>query len=537
MQWSMSYPYYLIIMAFATLLIGILTMKYPRSSGRRYFTVIMFLAFWLMLLTAAELLSSSFEVMLWLRNFQQPAIFFGALFLFALARDYVGKEIVQTVRLVKLFSIPIFVYLVLVFTDQIHHLMRTDVGIQQYGSITEISTQPTFLNVIFMAYYQLLALMAVLLLLTNMKNFSNHQRGRHLLFLVGTSIPVLAPLILPFLPIPFPGRLAVSFTIAGFIIFFVFFRYEFLSVFPIAKDRIFEQMSEGIVVIDRFDRITDINPAGERILKLLETDNNTMMMGAFVPIFFNNYDDLLVKFYQKEEKQGEFQVKDQGQVFSFQVRFLPIETSAGREDGLLLIFTDITDKKKYENELVRKATIDYLTGLYNRMHFLDVFYEQTANYKGISAFLLLDIDSFKKINDTFGHQVGDKVLIHFSEKMREAFVNEGIFGRIGGEEFTIFIKGKSLRDTMALAERFRQEVERTPMTLESGENITVNVSIGVAFSSRGDISFEIFHKYADDALYLAKKSGKNQVIAHEIDEDIYWDESNIAATQLTEEGR
>lgn len=530
-MWSVSYPYYLLVMAFANLLIVILTMKYPRSSGRSYFTMTMFLAFWLMILTAAELLSFSFEAMLWLRNFQQPAIFFATVFLLALARDYVGKNSEQTVRLVKLLSLPILVYLSLIFTDQLHHLMRSDVGIQQYGSMTELTTQSTFLNTIFMAFYQLVAMTAAVLLITNMNNFSKHQKGRHLLFLIGITIPVIAPIILPFVPIPFPGKLAVSYSIASFIIFFVFFRYEFLSVFPIAKVRIFEQMSEGIVVVDRYERIADINPAGQHVLKLLlEQDKDNMLMGAFVPAFLEKHEEMITAFNQKKENHAEFHVvEESGQTAFFQVRFIPIQTTAKSEEGMILIFSDVTDRKKYEHELVHKATVDYLTGLYNRMHFLDVFYDETAGYEGSTSLLLLDIDSFKTINDTYGHQAGDEVLIQFSMNLRETFANMGIVGRIGGEEFTVFLKGKSCGETMDLAQQFRKNLEMTPISLKSGQKITVKVSIGVSFSLKGAVSFEIFHKYADNSLYLAKKSGKNQVKSYEIDGDTNWDESNVAA--------
>lgn len=175
---------------------------------------------------------------------------------------------------------------------------------------------------------------------------------------------------------------------------------------------------------------------------------------------------------------------------------------------------DISDRKRMEGELREQATTDALTGLANRRHFFARMEEELARMQRSdtlrTAVLMLDLDYFKRINDTYGHAKGDMVLRHFAALVRDGLRKIDIVGRIGGEEFAIILPGADLTSARDLAERLRLMVADMPLTQE-GAIIPATVSIGIANMNSKDPSAETALKRADKALYRAKQHGRNCV--------------------------
>lgn len=168
------------------------------------------------------------------------------------------------------------------------------------------------------------------------------------------------------------------------------------------------------------------------------------------------------------------------------------------------------------NELERIAITDSLTGLYNRHHLQEVFpkiFAQAQRDKvGVFAFLL-DIDHFKKINDTHGHLAGDKCLEKFSELLVEITRKNDFLFRMGGEEFLVVATGNKATDMIAIAEKIRTVIEKTPIKYE-GKVINMTTSCGVSCSKESGESEDVLHSMltlADAALYEAKNGGRNKV--------------------------
>ncbi|WP_457560357.1 GGDEF domain-containing protein [Caminibacter sp.] len=174
----------------------------------------------------------------------------------------------------------------------------------------------------------------------------------------------------------------------------------------------------------------------------------------------------------------------------------------------LIIFTvfsfiSVSNIFKYHNEMVYMAKRDFLTGLYNRRAFFEIIKEK--NDKNRKAILMLDIDHFKKINDTYGHDLGDKVLKEFSKRVSTLLRKEDIFARIGGEEFLIFFENFDEDKLFEKAEEIRKKIKATPV-----KNISFTVSIGGYVFDNEDIELAI--KKADLALYKAKDNRDKVVI-------------------------
>jgi diguanylate cyclase (GGDEF)-like protein/PAS domain S-box-containing protein len=175
---------------------------------------------------------------------------------------------------------------------------------------------------------------------------------------------------------------------------------------------------------------------------------------------------------------------------------------------------DITQHKEMEEELWELATTDGLTGFLNRRHFLvrlrEEFDRIQRNDKLQSALLMLDIDHFKRINDSYGHAIGDEVLKHFAQIIRSQQRKVDIVGRMGGEEFAVILPDTNLSEARVLAERLLHTVARTPLAHEVSL-IKITISIGVAQLNIHSESADSALKQADQALYRAKEAGRNQI--------------------------
>ncbi|MEY2685741.1 MAG: hypothetical protein RJA09_2886 [Pseudomonadota bacterium] len=175
---------------------------------------------------------------------------------------------------------------------------------------------------------------------------------------------------------------------------------------------------------------------------------------------------------------------------------------------------DITDRKKLEAQLEQMARFDPLTGLRNRRDFYDQAQHELARTKRGSTPLCamaLDLDHFKRINDTHGHGGGDDVLRAFSHLLSTALRDIDITARFGGEEFVVLMPNTALPAALQTAERLRTRLAQTPATLADGSSIHYTASIGVAELIGSDNTIDDLLKRADQAVYTAKRAGRNRV--------------------------
>lgn len=173
-------------------------------------------------------------------------------------------------------------------------------------------------------------------------------------------------------------------------------------------------------------------------------------------------------------------------------------------------------RSKLIEELQHTIAHDELTSSLTRRQFLQslqILQEQAQNAGHTSAFLMLDIDHFKHINDSYGHQIGDRALQHFVKTTQTLLNPRDLFGRLGGEEFAIFIANTNESVAYQCAEKIRQHVSESPIQLEHAQVFSIQTSIGICINTpEKNYSNEQLFKHADDALYRAKRQGRNQVV-------------------------
>ncbi len=191
-----------------------------------------------------------------------------------------------------------------------------------------------------------------------------------------------------------------------------------------------------------------------------------------------------------------------------------LEDEKSKRDWLEEAVTKRTKDLQVLNEKLKTlATRDSLTGTLNRGSFFDTanhLLELSQRQKLPASFILIDLDYFKNINDTYGHFVGDKVLIHFTDTVQSMIRESDLIGRVGGEEFALFLPNTGLDNAFKLASKIRKAVVDSTLEVD-GETVIYTVSQGVASSELKDCSVIELFKVADLKLYCAKDKGRDRV--------------------------
>ncbi len=197
-------------------------------------------------------------------------------------------------------------------------------------------------------------------------------------------------------------------------------------------------------------------------------------------------------------------------------------------EALLIFMPLIRRVERYANKLEGLAATDPLTGVNNYRSFMAKGAKEIKRSIRLSKPLsvcVMDLDHFKAVNDKYGHNAGDIVLKEFAEIVLKCLRLEDDFGRIGGEEFALLLPHTKLSDAHTVAERIRRVVEISPVRIESGQEIYITTSIGVAEANPQALTINPVMTAADDALYEAKKQGRNRVVLSEH----YSSETNVVS--------
>jgi diguanylate cyclase (GGDEF)-like protein/PAS domain S-box-containing protein len=191
------------------------------------------------------------------------------------------------------------------------------------------------------------------------------------------------------------------------------------------------------------------------------------------------------------------------------------DITAPEKTELLGVIQDITEQKELQWKLEREARTDPLTGCANRRHFLELAEHELARarrYGEEVSLLMLDLDHFKRINDRYGHQVGDQVLQRLVQVSQATLRAEDTIGRLGGEEFAILLPESENKKALEVAERLCRAIAVTEVNLDGKMQLHFTTSIGVATLTQSDSNVGEVLNRADKALYTAKSAGRNRVV-------------------------
>jgi diguanylate cyclase (GGDEF)-like protein/PAS domain S-box-containing protein len=439
-----------------------------------------------------------------------------AYFSFSLA--YTGRQVPHPRLSHALVGGGAVALLLLIWTDGIHHLFRTNPQLvpgDLFGRLV-FANGPAFNLYTVYAYF--LLIVGTVYLAVNYSTAPRVFRLQVGAVLVGILIPWVTTVVtwLNLAPVQLHDITPLTFAVSNLVVAWALFRYGLFEFAPIAYSTLVEQLEDGVIVVDYQMRIVDMNPAALHIFGLSVKQTLGRPLAQTLPVF----DPLAADLAAGGSLSKEIDLIPEGHPRNFEARISSLYDNRRRESGRLILLRDITIHKQAENRLKQLAITDPLTGLYNRRYFFSLaeseFERATQNQLPFSI-ILMDVDFFKNINDSYGHPAGDRVLEKLAQRARDALRRGDVLARYGGEEFSILLPQTDLPAAIQVAERLRLSVAQEE-TIPGIGQVEVTASLGVAtLDATPGLDFNQLLERADRALYLDKHESRNRVCVWEQD--------------------
>lgn len=280
--------------------------------------------------------------------------------------------------------------------------------------------------------------------------------------------------------------------------------------------KIFENVSEGIMITDEYKKIVMVNPAFEFVTGYKRDD----VVGKTPAVLQSGVHELpfYLEMWEQIRQEGIWQGeiwnrRKTGDVYPEWLTIVCVTNDEGEVTNYCGIFTDLSERKIVENELEKRLLTDSLTEVSNRFAYIERMDNLLESTSAIShsvqhAVYFLDLDRFKQINDTLGHAVGDSILIEVAKRLKHLLKNKDIIARYGGDEFVITLTNvKNVKEAAQFAEQIISSIEK-PMMI-NGQEVFISTSIGVSVYPVDGKNTEELINCADRAMTYSKKNGLN----------------------------
>jgi diguanylate cyclase (GGDEF)-like protein len=463
---------------------------------------------------AAGQFAGSLTTDLELKVLAAKAQYFGIAFLplawFSFAMTHARRQrALPTQALALLGAIPVAT-LLLAWTNEWHRLVWLDVQLVHGGGYVGFAARYGPWFQVHVVYSYALIFIATVILSWEFSRSGAFRRP--LAAAIGAPLIVGATNLLylsSYNPAPWFDPTVLGFALAALVLKDGVIRIGLLESAPTMRNRIVELLSDGVVIVDRKGRIHDINPAGAAILGLALDETLSRSLADLL-----HHSPLVPGLLRGEPGR----ISLRGSFYDVKSTVLSNEQTGPVE--IALVLRDVTEQHRNAEELKaakakfeRQAHVDDLTELANRRMFITRLQEEIGRVErgGLPLSLLLfDLDHFKRINDTYGHDVGDRVLTVIASVTRDFKRNADVAARLGGEEFALLLPDTDQSGAVRVAQRLRATIEETRISDRGGLPIQVTASFGVATITRNGSVDNVLTK-ADKALYKAKNSGRNRV--------------------------
>jgi diguanylate cyclase (GGDEF)-like protein len=327
------------------------------------------------------------------------------------------------------------------------------------------------------------------------------------------------------------GITPIAFTITGILFAVALSRLGLQNILPIARNVLIETITDGVLVLDMSGHILDINPAAQKNI----SDKNNIR-GKDIRTLYPQWKDIVDRLLKEKELHTEIRSMVDTSVY-YDLVVAPLVDKRGRDNGRLITFRDISQQKRFEtklekmnarlrlqvkkistlrDELREQAIRDPLTGLFNRRYLTETLERELSLAKRKDypvSIIMIDIDHFKNVNDTYGHKKGDQILSILGKIVRSNVRSSDIPCRFGGEEFVIVMPETTIEIAEQRAHQIRRKFRSTNF-FDEKDALVSTLSIGVAtFPDHGD-NLESILNNADQAMYLAKTT-RDAVVVYE----------------------
>lgn len=518
MNWVLS-PFSLTLLVTAVVALLVARIIWPRRhapGGWYLFLLMLCCALWA-LTDGIEYTSTSETLKIWLAKVSYVgSLNIAPLFLMlALVQSQKEHLISGWKQKTMLWLIPIIV-LPLVFTNEWHNLIWSGFSWDSDPARNMLYYRSGPLYWVTPTYAYLVVLLATVVLVQNAFQSPKVYRRQAWGLAGSILLPWLSNIIWLLRIGPFPGEnlTAIFFTISGASMVINMRSFKLLDLAPVARHQLVEIMQDAMIVLDDQNRVVDLNPAAAKVFGTSLDD----AVGQQIKTILQRWPDLVAQFLNTDQLSTELTFEKDGDIQYFDLQISPL-TRKNSHLGRLISLRNITEYKNLFREVEKMAITDSLTGLHNRHHFMHLAareFEAALRYQRLLAIMMLDLDWFKKVNDTYGHLVGDKLLQEVAQICRDNIRNIDIVARFGGEEFIFLLPETGVDGAYDAGERLRQKIAQLVIDTPQGK-VDVTASLGIATLAKDIEDLNVLIHQADQALYHAKNTGRNQTIMYKVE--------------------
>ena len=506
--WRFSYVFPNLLAACGMSIVGLQAWGYRQRRGGNYLLIFAAGATIWAFFEAMNFIGSSSEAiyLIWMVEYIGVCVAPLAIVLFAV--NYIGLgHIITRPRLLALSTIPA-ITLLAAWTNTWHGWIMYNVRMDFSTPFPTLSSSNGAILWIYYGYINLLVLAVIALIFWRMTEFPLQQRRQMRLILIALALPLVAAgLYMGNLnPLRNMSLIPLAFNFAGFLLIWAFKHARLFELSPVTPHEIYSSMDEPVFVLDETNRILDFNGAAKALLSLPDKE----MFDCSLTTVFPGIASLLDSGREARQSEVIYYL-----AHYFDVRIGPINSLDRRFSGRLLVWRDITEHKRMEADLYRMAITDSLTGLYNRRYFIERGHDEiirARRYGRPLSLFMLDIDYFKQVNDCYGHEAGDRVLIMLSGILGELFRATDCIGRMGGEEFAMLLTETDRLSAHEAGVRLMESIRNARVQLSDGNTISITASLGMATLDDTDLDFSFLMRRADKALYHAKDEGRDRML-------------------------
>ncbi len=435
--------------------------------------------------------------------------------------------------------------LLLQWTNNSHHLVYGPAQLWVTDGLAGLHWSPGLWYWIDTAYWYIIITAGIWYLARSLFRNGELHRWQIGTILAGACIPLFAILfeVSPFFTKI--GRLDISpllFTLSGGLYFYALSIQKFLDLIPVAHSRLIQSMTDGVIVFDLQERIVEINPAACHFLGVTAEQ----AVGRHSRDILTGWEEITRPFWDQQEVRTEIGVKQDIPRY-LDLSITPLLNPRKHTTGRMIVFRDISVRKQDEgalrnaneqlqdqlaeirtlrDQLHEQASRDPLTNLFNRRYLDEMLLQELARAERENypvSVIMLDIDRFKRVNDTFGHKAGDETLQALATLIILHIRLFDVACRFGGEEFVIVMPHVSVETAYERAEMLRRAFPKIDLPSVRKE-ARPTLSFGIAAYPFHGLNSEQLLKSADMALYAAKNSGRNRSV-------IYTEDSPISRKQ------
>jgi diguanylate cyclase (GGDEF)-like protein/PAS domain S-box-containing protein len=540
-MFSYIHPYAIlsIVSVLITLIASITAWRQPAPGARALSLLLLSMAIWSGCYATRWLDISVEAKIFWFRMMFLGVASIPTLFL-VFALGFTRNESWLTSRNLILLSLQPVLSLIIQWTNPYHHLLYSSLHVVQNEGVVmmELTRGPWYLLNIIYSY----AVIGVGIFLMSQAALRSGPlyRYQYRLVLVACLLPWGGNILNEAYFSSFTNLdiAPLTFGVSGVIFAFAVLRTHFMDLIPVARSYLIETMHDGVLVLNVQNRIMDINPAME-----------TFIQGKASSYIGKNAFEVLKPWMEKTGPiQGEKEVRTELKVPLDSSRYLDLRVTPLYDrnhalSGRLLVFRDITERKQVErrlrqvndklqgqlieigllqSKLREQAIRDSLTNLFNRRYLeetLDRELSRAARENYPVCVIMIDLDHFKRINDTHGHEAGDLVLKAIAEVLSEQSRRGDFACRYGGEEFVITMPNITMDVAYERAEVLRQSLNLLSVPYEY-YNLSVTISMGIACFPESGQTRETILRAADRALYAVKEAGRDHILCYDQLQDL-----------------